>query len=109
VLARPRQPFRHGSKPAANLVTQGKFMEDLQLTVSDLSQLIADREEIRAELRLLALEAFERWQELEARVNELEERLCRVPDREALSGAHRIAAVAVSPSVRAIHSRSRAE
>jgi BMFP domain-containing protein YqiC len=50
-------------------------MCDKQLTVSDLTALIQDREETRAELQLLALRAYEQWRELEAKIRELEERL----------------------------------
>jgi BMFP domain-containing protein YqiC len=46
-----------------------------EVTVSDLSQLIEAREETRAELRLLAIRAYEHWLELESRIEELETRL----------------------------------
>jgi hypothetical protein len=45
------------------------------VTVSDLSQLIEAREETRAELRLLAIRAYEHWLELECKIEELEHRL----------------------------------
>jgi BMFP domain-containing protein YqiC len=45
------------------------------VTVSDLTQLIEAREETRAELRLLAIRAYEHWLELEAKIEELEHRL----------------------------------
>lgn len=45
------------------------------VTVSDLSQLIEAREETRAELRLLAIRAYEHWLELESKIEELEHRL----------------------------------
>lgn len=45
------------------------------VTVSDLAQLIEAREETRAELRLLAIRAYEHWLELESRIEELEQRL----------------------------------
>lgn len=46
-----------------------------EVTVSELSQLIEAREETRAELRLLAIRAYEHWLELESRIEELETRL----------------------------------
>jgi hypothetical protein len=73
-------------------------MADKELTVSDLSQLIAAREETRAELHLLSLEAWEHWRELEAKLHELEERLCRGLDGEQRSGVHPIAGSADPPS-----------
>lgn len=45
------------------------------VTVSDLTQLIEAREETRAELRLLAIRAYEHWLELESKIEELENRL----------------------------------
>lgn len=45
------------------------------VTVSDLTQLIEAREETRAELRLLAIRAYEHWLELESKIEELEHRL----------------------------------
>ncbi|RYZ02420.1 MAG: hypothetical protein EOO73_31895 [Myxococcales bacterium] len=45
------------------------------VTVSDLTQLIQARAETRAELRLLAIKAYEHWLELERRIEELESRL----------------------------------
>jgi hypothetical protein len=73
-------------------------MKDKQLTVSDVSRLIAEREETRAELQLLSLEAWEHWRDLEAKLRELEHRLCRGPDGEQHSGVHPIeAAIYVSP------------
>lgn len=53
-----------------------------QVTVSELAQLIEARQETRAELRLLAIRAYEHWLQLEARIEELEQRL----DRTAPSG-----------------------
>lgn len=72
-------------------------MKDKELTVSDLSRWIAEREETRAELHLLALEAWEHWRELEAKLRELEDRLCRGPDGRQNSGVHPIAAAESSP------------
>jgi BMFP domain-containing protein YqiC len=45
------------------------------VTVSDLSQLIEAREDTRAELRLLAIRAYEHWLELESKIEALEHRL----------------------------------
>jgi BMFP domain-containing protein YqiC len=67
-------------------------MKEKQLTVADLSQLIAAREEIRAELHLLALDARERWRALEAKLHELEERLDRGLDGEHRGGFQTAAA-----------------
>lgn len=67
-------------------------MNAKELTVSDLSQLIAAREETRAELHLLSLAAWEHWRDIEARLRELEDRLCRGPDGRQHSGVHPIAA-----------------
>jgi hypothetical protein len=67
-------------------------MKDEQITVSDLALLIAAREETRAELHLLSLEAWEHWREIEAKLQELEDRLCRGPDGEYCSGVHPIQA-----------------
>ena len=72
-------------------------MKNNELTVADLSRLIAAREETRAELHLLALEAWEHWRELEAKLRELEDRLCRGPDGQQHSGVHAIAAAEPSP------------
>lgn len=47
------------------------------VTVTDLAALIHAREEIRAELRSLAVHAYEQWCELEARLELLEERMDR--------------------------------
>lgn len=55
-------------------------MSDKQITVSDLSALIAAREETRAELHDLALEAFEQWRSLEAKLRDLEQRFDRSCD-----------------------------
>lgn len=52
-------------------------MKHNEVTVSDLSALIAAREETRAALQVLALEAYEHWQMLESRIHELELRLDR--------------------------------
>ena len=65
-------------------------MKHKQLTVSDLSQLIAAREETRAELRLLSLDAWERWRTIEAKLRELEGRLSGGVDAEHHSGVHAI-------------------
>jgi hypothetical protein len=65
-------------------------MKDKQLTVSDLSQLIAAREETRAELHLLALEAWQHWRELEAKLEQLEAHLFRGPSNEHGSGVYSI-------------------
>lgn len=46
-----------------------------QVTVSDLSELIEAREETRAELRLLAIRAYEHWLDLESKIEALEQRL----------------------------------
>lgn len=53
------------------------------ITVSDLTELIAAREETRAELRLLAISAYDHWLELEARIEQLEQRLDGAPNAEA--------------------------
>jgi hypothetical protein len=45
------------------------------VTVFDLTRLIEAREETRAELRLLAIRAYEHWLELESKIEELERRL----------------------------------
>ncbi|MDF3069584.1 MAG: hypothetical protein K0R38_5185 [Polyangiaceae bacterium] len=49
--------------------------DENQVTVSDLTQLIQTREETRAELRLLAIRAYEHWLEVESRIEALESRL----------------------------------
>jgi hypothetical protein len=75
--------------PAA---TSWRAMNNNELTVSDLSQLIAAREETRAELQLLSLEAWEHWRDIEARLQALEDRLCHRPSDQRGSGVHPIAA-----------------
>jgi hypothetical protein len=50
-------------------------MSKATVTVSDLSQLIEAREDTRAELRLLAIRAYEHWLELESKIEQLEHRL----------------------------------
>jgi hypothetical protein len=72
-------------------------MKHKELTVSDLSQLIAAREETRAELHQLSLEAWEHWRDIEAKLHELEDRLCRGPDGEFHSGVHPIEAATRAP------------
>lgn len=49
-------------------------MKDKHVTVSDVSALIAEREETRAELHLLTLEAYEHWRALESKLHALEAR-----------------------------------
>jgi hypothetical protein len=46
-----------------------------QVTVSELMRMIEAHEEMRAELRLLAIRAYEHWLELEAKLEQLEHRL----------------------------------
>lgn len=67
-------------------------MKDKRLTVSDLSQLIAAREETRAELHLLSLEARQHWHDIEARLHELEHRLDLAANGPPPSGEHPVAA-----------------
>lgn len=50
-------------------------MTTKQLTVGDLAALIQSREEVRAELTLLAVRAHEQCCEIESRLLELERRL----------------------------------
>jgi hypothetical protein len=49
-------------------------MSKIQVTVSDLSALIQAREDTRAELQLLALQAYEHWRDLDAKIQQLEDR-----------------------------------
>jgi len=73
-------------------------MDDQHATVEALARLIAGREELRAELQLLANETRERWQEIRAKLSSLEQRIDH-PD-EHISGvwiaASREAPVSVS-------------
>lgn len=46
-----------------------------QVTVSELMRMIEAHEEMRAELRLIAIRAYEHWLELEAKIEQLERRL----------------------------------
>ena len=55
-------------------------MKEKQLTVSDLSSLIAARADTCAELQLLALEAYEHWRQLESKLHELEHRVAHACD-----------------------------
>jgi len=50
-------------------------MSNKQVTVSDVAALIHAREETRAELHLLAVRAYEQWCELEAKLEQLEQRM----------------------------------
>ncbi len=52
-------------------------MSNKLVTVSDLAALIHAREETRAELHLLAVRAYDQWCELEARLEQLEQRMSR--------------------------------
>jgi len=45
------------------------------MTVSDVAELIRERAELRAEMRALAARAFDQWREIDARLEELEERM----------------------------------
>ena len=64
-------------------------MPQKPVTVSDLAALIHEREETRAELHLLAVRAYEQWCELEAKLEQLEERMNR--------SCHELSDLAVEP------------
>jgi BMFP domain-containing protein YqiC len=59
-------------------------MDDQRVTVEALARLIAGREELRAELQALAKQAREQWQEIQAKLSALEDRIDH-PD-EHISG-----------------------
>lgn len=55
-------------------------MKNNQVTVSDVTALISAREDMRAEIHLLTLEAYEHWRALEAKLHALEARFERSAD-----------------------------
>lgn len=55
-------------------------MKNDQVTVSDVTALISAREDVRAEIHLLTLEAYEHWRALEAKLHALEARFDRSAD-----------------------------
>jgi hypothetical protein len=55
-------------------------MKDKQLTVSEISSMIAARADTYAELQALALEAYGGWRELEAKLPALEHRVAHACD-----------------------------